>query len=444
MSAAKGTYKGALLVNILIFVIAIVASIVIGLKWKANIGVIALAAALICGSFFFGMKPNAVLACFPVNLFFYMLLGTFFYGFGMNNGTFQNIAQRILHAFGKYSRFMPIIMYITMAVVMALGAGSYAAPAFLSPIFFGIVIEMGMNPLIAALACYTACTAFNLLPWTSDFAQKTGILVATFGNEASQTIGLAAMGYDIVFLFIFFVVFCLVTGGFRKRDAKDFPPAEPLNREQRWTLIIILALALLLVVPMVIQLFAPNPVTKWMGTYVDFRVCAAVGIVVCHFAKIGDIGDVIKHSIPWGAVLLVCGTGTLVGMAQSIGIADAIGSFLGGALPPRLVEPLFMLICGALSLVVSGGVIQPMMTGLIPGIAAASGCDPMALAVCMMVGLQYAGFSPFSMGGTMATIGCTDDKMRNKMFLPMLAIAISFVVITAVVSWFGFFDFIFA
>ena len=85
-----------------------------------------------------------------------------------------------------------------------------------------------------------------------------------------------------------------------------------------------------------------------------------------------------------------------------------------------------------------------MMTGLIPGIAAASGCDPMALAVCMMVGLQYAGFSPFSMGGTMATIGCTDDKMRNKMFLPMLAIAISFVVITAVVSWFGFFDFIFA
>ena len=90
------------------------------------------------------------------------------------------------------------------------------------------------------------------------------------------------------------------------------------------TFLIILALALLLVVPMVIQLFAPNPVTKWMGTYVDFRVCAAVGIVVCHFAKIGDIGDVIKHSIPWGAVLLVCGTGTLVGMAQSIGIADAI------------------------------------------------------------------------------------------------------------------------
>ena len=65
-----------MLVNILIFVIAIVASIVIGLKWKANIGVIALAAALICGSFFFGMKPNAVLACFPVNLFFYMLLGS--------------------------------------------------------------------------------------------------------------------------------------------------------------------------------------------------------------------------------------------------------------------------------------------------------------------------------------------------------------------------------
>ena len=99
--------------------------------------------------------------------------------------------------------------------------------------------------------------------------------------------------------------------------------------------------------------------------------------------------------------------------------------------------PAFMLICGALSLVVSGAVVQPLMVSLIPGVAAATGCTPEVLAVCMLVGLQYAGFSPFSMGGTMATIGCTDEKMRAKLVAPMVLIAIAFVLLTALLAWLG-------
>jgi len=61
-----------------------------------------------------------------------------------------------------------------------------------------------------------------------------------------------------------------------------------------------------------------------------------------------------------------------------------------------------------------------------------------------MVGLQYAGFSPFSMGGTMSIIGCTDEKQRAKMVGPMVIIAILFVVITAVLAWLGLFDLMFS
>ncbi len=430
--------------NVLVFVVAIVLAIVIGMKLKTNIGVVSLAMALLVGVAYYGLRPNDILACFPSNLFFYMLLGTFFYGFGMHNGTFQNVAQNILHKTGKYSRFMPLIFWLVTMVVMALGAGSNAAPAFLSPIFFGVAIEMGMNPLVAALGYYTAGTAFNLLPWTSDFAQKTGINIETFGTEVATKISLGAMAYDIVFLLIYFVVFCIATGAFKKRDAAEFRKPGPMNREQRATLIIIVCLAVLLVLPMVMQLIAPNPVTKWMSTYLDFRVLAAVGIVMCHVFKIGDINDVIKKSIPWTAIMTVCGTGTLVGLAAKIGIADTIGAWLGSSVPASIVAPVFMLVCGALSLVVSGGVVQPLMVALIPGIAAATGCNAMVLAICMMVGLQYAGFSPFSMGGTMSTIGCTDEKIRAKMVGPMVLIAISFVVITALLAWLGLFDLMFS
>ena len=430
--------------NVLVFVIAIVLAIVIGMKLKTNIGVVSLAMALLVGVTYYKLRPNDILACFPSNLFFYMLLGTFFYGFGMHNGTFQHVAQGILHKTGKFSRFMPLIFWLVTMVVMALGAGSNAAPAFLSPIFFGVAIEMGMNPLVAALGYYTAGTAFNLLPWTSDFAQKTGINIETFGEEVATKISLGAMAYDIVFLLIYFIIFCIVTGAFKKRDAAEFAKPEPMNKEQRATLVIIVCLAVILVVPMVVQMLAPNPVTKWMSSYLDFRVLASIGIVLCHVFKIGDINDVIKKSIPWTAIMTVCGTGTLVGLAAKIGIADTIGEWLGSSVPASIVAPVFMLVCGALSLVVSGGVVQPLMVALIPGISAATGCNAMVLAICMMVGLQYAGFSPFSMGGTMSTIGCTDEKMRAKMVAPMVLIAISFVVITAILAWLGLFDLMFS
>ena len=431
--------------NVLVFVIAIVLAIVIGKVLKTNIGVIALAMAFLAGICFFNMTSRDVMGVFPTNLFFYMLIGTFFYGFGMHNGTFQKVAQNILYKTGKASRFMPLIFWVVTAVVMALGAGSNAAPAFLSPIFFGVATEMGLNPLVAALGYYTAGTAFNLLPWTSDFAQKTGINVATFGEETAKKISIGAMIYDMIFLLIFFVVFCIITGAFKKTDATvTFEKPEPMTQVQKTTLMIILGLAVLMVVPMVIQQFAKNPVTTWMSKNLDFLVLGSIGIVLNHLFKLGDINEVIKKSIPWTAILMVCGTGTLVGLAAKIGITDTLGAWLGSSVPQGLVAPCFMLVCGALSLVVSGAVVQPLMVSLIPGLAASTGCNPLVLAICMMVGLQYAGFSPFSMGGTMSIIGCTDEKQRAKMVGPMVIIAILFVVITAVLAWLGLFDLMFS
>ena len=431
--------------NVLVFVVAIVASIVIGKVLKTNIGVIALAMAFLVGPVFFGLTSRDVMGVFPTNIFFYMLIGTFFYGFGMHNGTFQKVAQNILYRAGGASRFMPLIFWFVTAVVMALGAGSNAAPVFLSPIFFGIATEMGLNPLVAALGYYTAGTAFNLLPWTSDFASKTSINIKVFGEVTARKISYGAMIYDMVFLLIFFIVFCIITGAFKKTDKTvKFEKPEPMTPVQKKTFTIIMLLAILLVVPMVIQQFAKNDVTGWMSKNMDFLLLGSVGICLNHLLKIGDIQDVIKKSIPWGAILMVCGTGTLVGLASKIGIADTIGKWLGSQVPASIVAPVFLLVCGALSLVVSGAVVQPLMVALIPGLYATTGVNPMVLAICMMVGLQYAGFSPFSMGGTLSIIGCTDEEKRKKMVGPMVIIAILFVVITAVLAWLGLFDAVFA
>ncbi|HHU06222.1 MAG TPA: hypothetical protein GXZ65_07075 [Clostridiales bacterium] len=425
--------------NVLIFIVAIILAIVIGIKLKTNIGAVALAMAFLCGSVFFKVNPNDVVGVFPLSLFFYMLLGAFFYGFGMDNGTFKVIAMKILYATRKITWAVPLIFLVTTWVVMALGAGTTAAPLFLSPIFFGIVIELGVDPVLAALGYFCGGTGSSLLPWTQDFAQKTGILVDTLGNDAANKVGLVNFTYNLIFLTIFYVVVFIIKKGFKGKQLSEAEKPEPLNKQQKTTLVIIVTLAIILVVPIIVNLFYKNPVTNWMTRYLDFRVLASIGIVVCHICKLGDIQEVIKTRIPWTAIIMVCGTGTLVGLAAKIGIADTIGAWLGGNIPKALVTPLFLLVSGALSLVVSGGVVQPLLTGIIPGIAAASGVHPLALASAMLVGLQYAGFSPFSMGGTLASIGCTDAKMKEKIVGPMILYAILMVVISAVLAFLGVF-----
>lgn len=430
--------------DILVFVVAIVLAILIGQKSKANIGVIAIGMAFLIGAAYFKLTPSTIMGCFPTSIFYYMFFGTFFYGFGVHNGTFQNIAQKILYKFGSSSRFLPIVMFLTTVVVQMLGAGSTAGPAFVSPIFFGIITEMGMNPLIAAIATFAPSTACNFLPWTSDFQSKTSVMHDIFGVELSNTVGITALFYDLIFLFCCFIVVCIFTGAFKKREAKTFEKPAPMTDIQKKTLGVIVALAVLLVIPMICKQFLPNPVTSWISKYYDFRSLAAIGICVCHFLKIGSIDEVIKKSIPWGSIFTVCGMGTLVGLAAEIGITETIGNWLGSSVPAAIIGPVFMLICGLLSLAVSGNVLRPLLVTLIPGICASTGYNPLVLALCMQVGLQYAGFSPFSMGGTMATIGCADEDMRKKLVGPMITCAIAFVVVTAILAGLGLFDLFFA
>ena len=430
--------------NVIIFVAALVLAIVLGQKLKTNVGALALAFAFICGSVFFKMTPNQVVASFPVSLFFYMFIGSYFYGFGIDNGTFQNIAQKILYRSRRVTKIMPISLDAIGLIVTALGAGTTAGPVFLSPIVFSIILEMGVHPLLGAMAVFGGTMGASMLPWTSDFAQRTGMLVQSIGAEGANKVGLVACGFNFLFMTVCFLIAFIIPKGYKGKAAENIEPAPPMTREQKITLGVICTLAALIVIPVIIDGFFKNPVTAWIKTYLDFRVLASVGAVVCHLCKLGDIQTVLKTRVPWNAIVAVCCTGTLVGMAQQIGVADTIGQWIAGGIPAQLVAPLFTIVCGALSLVVSGSVLVPMMAGLIPGIAMASGLNPLALASSELAAIQFAGFSQFTMGGTMAVIGCTDEKVKSGLVVPMIIVAVLFVAATALCSGLGLFEWIYS
>ena len=430
--------------NTIVFIAALVLAIVLGQKLKTNVGAIALVFAFVCGSVFFKMTPNQVASCFPVSLFFYMFIGSYFYGFGIDNGTFQNVAQKILYRSRRVTKVMPIILYAIGLIVTALGAGTTAGPVFLSPIVFSIILEMGVHPLLGAMAVFGGTMGASMLPWTSDFAQRTGMLVQSLGAEGANKVGLVACAYNLLFMTICFLVAFIITKGYKGKAPANIEAAPPMDREQRITLAVICTLAALIVLPVIIDSFFKNPVTTWMKTYMDFRLLATVGAFICHLCKLGDIQTVLKTRVPWNAIVAVCCTGTLVGMAQQIGVADTIGSWIAESIPSYLVAPLFTIVCGALSLVVSGSVLVPMMAGLIPGLAATSGLNPLALGSSELAAIQFAGFSQFTMGGTMAVIGCTDEKVKSGLVVPMIIVAVLFVAATALCSGLGLFEWVYS
>ena len=61
---------------------------------------------------------------------------------------------------------------------------------------------------------------------------------------------------------------------------------------------------------------------------------------------------------------------------------------------------------------------------MIPGIAAATGLNPIALFACTILGAQSSAISPFSSGGSLILGSYGDEEGRNKLFNRLLFVAV--------------------
>ena len=84
-------------VGLIVFMLAIVISIILGTKLKMNIGMVALAFTFLIGVTLSGLSGRSVSGLFPTNIFVTQLVATFFYGFASLNGAFNGIADRIIY-----------------------------------------------------------------------------------------------------------------------------------------------------------------------------------------------------------------------------------------------------------------------------------------------------------------------------------------------------------
>lgn len=396
-------------VGLIVFMLAIVISIILGTKLKMNIGMVALAFTFLIGVTLSGLSGRSVSGLFPTNIFVTQLVATFFYGFASLNGAFNGIADRIIYRTKKVKGALPFVVLLCTILLSMMGAGAEATPVIMSPIAFMLAAEAGFHPILASLAVWVGSVCTIGATWTPGGAVAYSIWSPHLGEEAADATSLYIM---LLLIAIGFITMLVVNFIYRK-ELKEIEMEEPapFTPIQKRSLMIVVIALLLMLIPAVLEALAPNPVTKWISTHITVQVVCLVGSLIFVIMGLADPKEVFSKKIPWNSLITLAGMGTLVALAGELGIVDAIGGWIGDSVPAKFMPLMLVLVAGLLSYVVAASsVIYPLFAPMVPALAAASGLSPVLIAVSIMLGANISSFSPVSTGGSMAMLGASEEQ----------------------------------
>lgn len=426
-------------VKLVIFLAAILFSILGGKKFKINAGIIAIALAFVLGVTITGLGVNGVIALFSPRLFVNMFLITFFFGYATANGTMLNITKYLFKNFKGAPWVLPLLFFAIPFTLALAGASTDSILLFLSPIAFSFIIEAGLPPVLASILMWATC-AGSWAPWLSNYAMFSSWFGESIGIDAATAGFNRLFAVVCVINIVYMLAAYFVLGGWKVKTSSKILGDEKIEitAEQKKTLYVILAVIVTLIVPILIQLVFPNPVTAWMKSNLTIQVLSAIGIIAMHIMHTADTTDVIKHQIPWGLIIMVCGMAMLMGEAANLGVTDAITALLeSGSLPVRAVIPFITGVCTFLSIFVSGGVITPLIITIAPALAS-YGVSGAAIVTASQMGMIGSSISPYSMGGAIVISGCP-EKYAGKVANQQLILGILMGVVLTVLSVFGLF-----
>ena len=130
-------------VKLILFIVAILISVLGGKKLKINAGLIAIGFAFIFGVTITGLGVNGVVNLFSARLFVNMFLVTFFFGYATANGTMLSITKYLFKNFKGAPWLLPLLFFAIPFLMAFAGASTDSIILFLTPIAFAFIIEGG-------------------------------------------------------------------------------------------------------------------------------------------------------------------------------------------------------------------------------------------------------------------------------------------------------------
>lgn len=408
----------------IIVVAAIVVAVALGYKTKINIGLFAIAFAYLIGCFGMGLSPSDVITMWPLKIFFIIFSVCLFYSFATVNGTLEKLAEHLIYHCRKMPQLLPFAVFFTATVIAAMGAGYYTVLAFMAPITLLLCQRTGMSLIVGGMAVnYGALSGANFM------SSQSGIIFRGLMTNAGISDSDAFINATGIFLSTLVIpllvigAFVFLTRGGRAMKASVFEASAPaaLNREQKITLWLTLAMmAIVLAAPIAHILLPANETITFINSKMDIGLIASIFSVIALLLKLGDERKAMA-SVPWATLIMICGVGMLISVAIKAGTIDVLASWIGGSIPPVLVPVVFGVVAAFMSLFSSTlGVVTPALFPMVLPIAQALGLEPMVLFIAIVVGAQATSISPFSSGGSLILGSCTSEQSRTSLFPQLL------------------------
>lgn len=423
----------------LLIILSIFLAVAIGYKSKINVGIIAIGFAYIFGCFVLGMKAKEVIALWPTSLFFFIMMASFFYGIAVTNGTLTLFSEHAIYMFRSRPWFIPIMMWLACFVISGLGPGPTTVFAFMPAIVLGTSDRIKMNKLIAAVIIVGGGVAGGYTPISLCYATVKTCLINAGYAEAELGSMLARISFNnILAQILIFILIYILCKGWKVQSPQNMQKPDSFSHKQRQTLGLIgFGLAFMVVFPLLKTIF-PN--VALFATIKGASEPSLLFVVLLGIGLLMRLGEEKKSLafIPWGTIILVCGTGMLVSVAQKAGAIEYLSAWLGDNLSPFAAKAIISLCAGAMSFFSSTlGVVAPTLIPIIPGVASATGVASTALISAIMVGGHFAGVSPFSTGGAMTLAGETDEDKKGRLFIQLICLSFGSILFASLLTILG-------
>ena len=408
---------GIALVSLIILVLVIF----IGFFRKINVGLVAILAVTIFGTFI-GEKDSVIIKGFSSSLFIMLLGVSFLCSIGITNGSLELMSKKILKLSGGYAFIAPILIYIIGFGIAAIGPGCVPALGIVAALSLPLGKSTGYDPVMLAIIGEIGSFTGRFSPITPEslLIQK---LTEPQGITNYQSIILIyASVTTIILSVIIFIIFKGYKVKTQKMEQNEIPS---FNKNQIFTLIGFL-----------IVIIACTFYKRNVGL-----ISFAVGILLI-LIKAADEKAVFK-AISWSTLLMITGFGMLMDIVILVGGVSLLSDSLAKIMTPHTAVAIQGLTGGIMSWFSSAiGVVWPTLVPTVGNIANSVGVPADSLISILCLTASFAGLSPASTGGGLIMAANATDpdftkEKENKLFIKLFAISVLMVILIVIAALFG-------
>ena len=414
-----------------VMLVGLVISLWAGMKKDINVGLPTFALAFLGFVFLYGGKSSNLIKSLPVTVMYTLIATSIFFGFAAENGTIEKLAERVMYAlrgFGGW--FVPFSCLIVSIVVSGLGGGLFGHLAFVCPIYWQIRKKSEFSGLLVVAAAACGGNIGAGFSWAEFGALRNSFVVNFFSPEVAERISnWGNIIYPLAF-FGMFVILYFIYGGYKAKKVVVDKPT-PMNELQKKNMTLILIVSALLIIPGLLNMIAPNDVTRWLTSRFDIYTLTSIGAVVAWIMKLGDTNNVIRKKVPWDMVYMVAGVNVVMAVCSEVGLAQMMASLLSNSMPLWLISGIMALASCVISYFAGFAVVYPLLLPIIAALGA-GGINIGPMLVACFSGCNFTSMSPFSSGGALCLSSCDDPAMRKRQLTTQFIMVLVITVIDTV------------